>query len=39
MDLLIEMTELKRRSAYFSSYNFGWQTAVCVLSLPPNLKH
>ena len=32
------MTEFKRRSAYLSSYNFGWQTAVYRLTLGANLK-
>ncbi len=38
-DLFTEMTELKRRAAYLSAYNFGWQTAVYRLSLGANVKH
>ncbi len=37
--LLIEIPEPKRRSVSLSSYDFGWQTAVCGLSPAANLKY
>ncbi len=37
--LLIEIAERNRRSASLSSYDFGWQTAVCELSPAAKFKH